>query len=65
MAAFACAHRVHFGTHPQTLCGHTGKSTEWPSGCFRMRPPHKCWRTPHTLRGPIGSSSECGAYNDG
>eukprot|EP00959_Pyramimonas_sp_CCMP1952_P442065 9254295-Pyramimonas_sp.AAC.1 len=40
-------------------------STEGPSGCFCLRPPHKSRHSPRTLRGPIGSASECGAYNDG
>eukprot|EP00959_Pyramimonas_sp_CCMP1952_P045344 947146-Pyramimonas_sp.AAC.1 len=30
-----------------------------------MRPPDNHWHTPHALRGPWGSSFECGAYIDG
>eukprot|EP00959_Pyramimonas_sp_CCMP1952_P343109 7187637-Pyramimonas_sp.AAC.1 len=54
-----------FRYNSPALRGNTGNSTDGPSGYFRMRPPGKCLHTPHTFRGPIGSSSERGAYNDG
>eukprot|EP00959_Pyramimonas_sp_CCMP1952_P141051 2952267-Pyramimonas_sp.AAC.1 len=39
--------------------GPTWNPTEGLSGCARMRPPRYFQHTPHTLRGPTGSPTEC------
>ena len=55
-ACVNATHRPPFWHTPRI-----GSSTEGPRGTGRMRQRHsytQFWHTPHTVRGPIGSSTE-------
>eukprot|EP00959_Pyramimonas_sp_CCMP1952_P257181 5373623-Pyramimonas_sp.AAC.1 len=61
MPTLVCAHRTHFGAPLTRFVAPWGAPPKAQMPAFRMRPPRPFWHTPHTVRGLIGSPTECGA----